>query len=89
MVNRDRISTLRGNSAVAPTRPKVRSPRIRIVTPGANFMVSGDAFVLVDAFSDHETVGKLRVELQIDGATFISTKYSALSDFSAGWIKHI
>ena len=78
---RDRISTLRGNSAVAPTRPKVRSPRVRMVTPGTNFKVSGDVFVLVDAVSDHETVGKLRVELQVDGTTLISAKYSPLSGY--------
>ncbi|MDG0868049.1 hypothetical protein GKO46_13355 [SAR202 cluster bacterium JH702] len=78
---RDRISSLRGNSAVAPVRPKVRSPRIRMVTPGASFKVGRDVFILVDALSDHETVGNLRVELLVDGATLISAKYSPLSGY--------
>ncbi|MBT4126651.1 MAG: hypothetical protein HOJ22_06095 [Chloroflexi bacterium] len=78
---RDRVSSLRGNSAVAPVRPKVRSPRIRMVTPGANFKVGGDVFVLIDAISDHETVGNLRVEVLIDGSKLVTAKYSPLSGY--------
>lgn len=78
---RDRISSLRGNSTVLPVRPKVRSPRIRMVTPGANFTVGGDVFVLVDAVSDHETVGDLRVEILVDGSTLIPATYSPLSGY--------
>jgi hypothetical protein len=78
---RDRISAIRGNTAVAPSKPKVRSPRIRMVTPGTNFKVSGDMFVLIDAISDHETIGNLRVEIQVDGTTLISAKYSPLSGY--------
>jgi len=78
---RERMANLRGNAAVAPARPKVRSPRIRMVTPGANFKVGGDVFILVDALSDHETIGKLRVEVLIDGSTLLTAKYSALSGY--------
>jgi len=50
-----------------------------MVTPGTNFKVSGDVFVLVDAVSDHETIGNLSVEIQVDGTALISAKYSPLS----------
>lgn len=78
---RDRLSSIRGNSTVLPVGPKVRSPKIRMVTPRSSFKVSGDVFVLIDAVSDHETVGALNVDLQIDGATLIKAEYSPLSGY--------
>jgi hypothetical protein len=78
---RDRLSSIRGDSAVLPAGPKVRSPKIRMITPRSSFKVSGDVFVLIDAVSDHETVGTLNVDLQIDGATLIQAEYSPLSGY--------
>jgi len=78
---RDRISSLRGKSSAVTSHPKVRSPRIRMVTPGTDFQVGGDVFVLIDAVSDHETVGKLRVEVLVDGTTLIAAKYSRSSGY--------
>ncbi|MBN4064799.1 hypothetical protein JYU04_03585 [Dehalococcoides mccartyi] len=77
---RDQVLTRRG-SGPATALPKTRSPRIRLVTPRPNFLVGGDVFILVDAISDHEPVADLKVEIQIDGATLISAKYSPLSGY--------
>jgi hypothetical protein len=78
---RDRISSTRGGSTLLSVGQNVHSPRIRIVTPGNEFEVGGDVFILIDAASDHEPVGKLNVEIQIDGAKLISATYSPLSGY--------
>ncbi len=78
---RDRISTLRIIGRTPRPKLQLRSPRIRMVTPKTNFSVSADVLVLIDAVSDHEPIGNLRVEIQIDRTTLISAKYSLLSGY--------
>ncbi|MBC8453298.1 MAG: hypothetical protein H8D69_02355 [Chloroflexi bacterium] len=38
-------------------------------------------FILIDAVSDHEPVGDLDVEIQVDGTTLLVAKYSSLSGY--------
>ena len=79
---RDRIYTIRGGSRpVLHTGLKTRSPRVRLVTPRVNFLVHGDVFVLIDAKSDHELIGGLNVEVQIDDNMLIAAKYSTHSGY--------
>ncbi len=78
---RERLSSLRRKESGKSPSLGVRSPRIRMVTPGNNFNVSGDVFILVDALSDHDPIGSLAVEIQIDGETVISAKYSHCSGY--------
>ena len=79
---RDRIPTIRGGSRpVLRTGLKTRSPRVRLVTPRVNFSVHGDVFVLIDAKSDHEPIGGLTVEVQIDEDVLIAAKYSPHSGY--------
>ena len=79
---RDRISTICGGSRpVLRTGLKTRSPRVRLVAPRVNFSVHGDVFVLIDAKSDHEPIGGLNVEVQIDDNMLIAAKYSTHSGY--------
>ncbi len=59
----------------------VRTPRIRLVTPGRNFVVGGVVFILIDAAGDLDPTGSLKVEVQIDSRTTIRADYSASSGY--------
>jgi hypothetical protein len=63
-----------------------KSPRIRMVTPGDNFTVYGDVFILVDAVSEHNSAGTLSVEITVDGAVPMKALYSPVSGlYGAIW----
>ena len=72
---------LRTRNAAPFNRFSVRVPRIRLVTPGRNFIVSGFVFILIDAAAELDPVGSLKVDVQIDGAAAIRADYSAKSGY--------
>jgi hypothetical protein len=75
------IGRVAGGRRNRPTTVKERAPRIRMVTPGTSFKVSGSVFILIDAISDLDSKGDLNVEILIDGTTSISARYSEFSGY--------
>ena len=76
-----RVTSVRERSGVATPQRTVRPPRIRMVTPGFNFQVRNSVFVLVDAVSDLDRRGSLKVEITIDWSTRIVASYSMVSGY--------
>jgi hypothetical protein len=81
ITTRDRIIGGARKGGRAYTAGSDRSPLIRMVTPGDNFTVYGDVFILVDAVSRHDSAGTLSVEIIVDGGTPLKAVYSPVSGF--------
>lgn len=78
---REVMTNAREGSKSSTIAKRIRSPRIRMVTPGFNFVVGGSVFILLDAASDVDPVGSLDVEVRIDRTTHIEATYSATSGY--------
>jgi hypothetical protein len=76
-----RATSVRERSGVASPKRAVSEPRILMVTPGLNFVVRDSVFVLIDAVSENDRAGSLKVEIAIDWSTRIVASYSMVSGY--------
>lgn len=75
------MTNVKERSKTSTIAKRIRSPRIRMVTPGFNFVVGGSVFILIDAASDVDPEGSLKVEVRIDRTTLIEATYSSESGY--------
>jgi len=78
---REVMTNVQERSQSSTIAKRIRSPRIRMVTPGFNFVVAGSVFILIDAASDVDPMGSLKVEIRIDRTTCIEATYSPASGY--------